>query len=133
MAYYFAKHPEIQDKLIAEVDDFFERHDGKLDHESVGELVYLQAAMNETLRMNPSLIRIERKCQKDWAAPTGLKVKKGITIQVPAYAVHFDEKNFPEPNEWRPERFLPENKDKLNPYAFVSFGQGPHNCIGKSK
>lgn len=130
MAYRLSRNPEIQDKLTKEVDEFFERHDGKLDHEFVGELVYLNSCMSETLRMNPPLIRIERVCQKDWAAPTGLKVKKGTTIQVSAYAVHYDEKNFPEPNEWRPERFLPENKDKINPYAFLSFGQGPHNCIG---
>ncbi|XP_035708420.1 cytochrome P450 3A24-like [Folsomia candida] len=131
MAFRLSQKPDKQDKLIREVDDFYERHDGKIEHDHVSELVYLNACMNETLRMNPALIRLERDCQSDWTHKgTGLKVKKGTTIQVPVFAVHFDEKNYPEPYEWKPERFLPENKDALNPYAFLSFGQGPHNCIG---
>ncbi|XP_021967530.1 cytochrome P450 3A56 [Folsomia candida] len=131
MAFRLSQHPEIQDRLIQEVDDFYKRHNGKIEHDHLSELVYLTACMNETLRMNPALIRIERVCQKDWThAPSGLTVKKDTAIQVSAFAVHFDEKNFPEPYEWKPERFLPENKESMNQYAFLSFGQGPHNCIG---
>ena len=91
----------------------------------------MKACMDETLRMNPPLIRIERVCNKDWVhEPSGLHIKKGTCVQVPCYAVHYDDKYFPEPETFKPERFLPENKDKLNQYAYLSFGQGPHNCIG---
>jgi cytochrome P450 len=131
LSYRLAKNPEIQDKLIEEVDAYLDRHNGKIEHETIGELVYLHACMNETLRMNAPLIRIERVCQKDWFhEQSGLRIKKGMVVQSSAFAVHYNETYFPEPNSFKPERFLPENKDKLNPYAFLSFGQGPHNCIG---
>jgi len=53
-----------------------------------------------------------------------------MTVQISAWAVHYDSKNYPDPEEFKPERFLAKNKESLNPYAFLSFGQGPHNCIG---
>ncbi|XP_021967532.1 cytochrome P450 3A4 [Folsomia candida] len=131
MAFHLAKFPEVQAKLIKEVDEYLERHDGKIEHETVRELVFVNAVMNETLRMHPPLIRIERVCQKDWICEkTGLHIKEGVTVQVPCFAVHYDEKYYSEPYKFKPDRFLPENKDKLNPYAFLAFGQGPHNCIG---
>lgn len=92
-----------------------------------GELIYVHAFMNETLRMHPPLIRIERVCQKDWRDEvTGLEIKEGVTVQVPCFALHYDEEFYPDPYEFRPERFLPKNRDKLNPYAFVAFGQGKY-------
>jgi len=126
-----ATHPEVQTKLLKEVDDYYNRHEGKLEHETIGELTYLQACINETLRMHAPLVRLERVCQKAWKdEKSGLEIPKGLVVQVPVYAVHYNEEYFPEPNKFKPERFLPENKEQMNPYAFLSFGQGPHNCIG---
>jgi cytochrome P450 len=91
----------------------------------------MNACIFETLRISPPIIRLERVCEKDWHhEPTGLEIKKGVIVQVSNYAMHFNEKYFPEPETFRPERFLPENKDKLVPYTFSAFGHGPHNCIG---
>jgi len=130
LSHLLSLHPEVQDRLIEEVDEFYAKH-GKMDHEHLNELVYLQACMNETLRVSPPLIRLERVCQKDWYhQPTGLRIKKDMVVQVPVFAVHQDEKHFPNPTEFKPERFLPENKESINPYAFLSFGIGNHNCIG---
>lgn len=130
-SYRMAQNQEKQKKLIKEIDEYLKRNNGKIEHETLGELVYLNACMNETLRMCPPLIRVERVCQKDWSyEPAGLNFKKGQVVQVPNFAVHNDPKNYPNPDQFQPERFLAENKDKLNQYAFMSFGQGPHNCIG---
>lgn len=81
--------------------------------------------------MYAPLIRLERVCTRDWTyEPTGLRIPAGMIIQVPVPAVHFNPEYYPDPHTFKPERFLPENKDKLNPYAFLGFGQGNHNCIG---
>jgi cytochrome P450 len=126
-----AQTPQAQEKLVAEVDEYLARHDGKITHETIGELVYMQACIQETLRMYPPVIRIERVCNKDWYhQPTGLHIPKGMVVQVPIYAIHYNEEYYPDPYSFKPERFLPENKDKINPYAFLSFGMGNHNCIG---
>lgn len=107
------------------------RHSGKIEHETLNELAYLNACILETLRIFPSLLRIDRMCTKEWTyEPLGLIIPKGTVVQIPVFPVHFDPENFPDPHAFKPERFLPENKDKLNQYAFLSFGLGNHNCIG---
>lgn len=47
---------------------------------------------------------------------------------ITAWAVHRNENEYPDPEEYKPERFLPENKKEMNPYAFMTFGTGPRNC-----
>lgn len=107
------------------------RHNGKIDHESITELTFLTACMMETLRMFPPIIHLERVCNKLWKhEPSGLEVPEGIVMLIPVHAVHYDEDFYPDPYTFKPERFLPENKDKLNQYAFLTFGLGNHNCIG---
>ncbi|ODM89526.1 Cytochrome P450 3A40 [Orchesella cincta] len=122
--------PDVQDKLLEEVDAYLARHKGEVEHETISELTYLSACIHETLRMYAPLIRVERVCNKDWHHESGLVVPKNMVIQVPIHAIHYNEEYFPQPHKFQPERFLAENKDKLNSAAFLTFGTGPHNCIG---
>ena len=61
----------------------------------------------------------------------GKKILKGSTISISIYKVHRDERYFPSPDEYRPERFLPENSEKRHPYTFIPFSAGRRNCIGQ--
>lgn len=59
-------------------------------------------------------------------------IEKGDIIIFPANAVHLDEKYYPNPNEFDPDRFNEENsagKNQLN-RPYLPFGDGPRNCIG---
>ena len=51
-------------------------------------------------------------------------------VFIPTYSLHRDEEFWPEPDSFKPERFLPENKDSINQFAYLPFGAGPRNCIG---
>jgi len=133
LSYYLSKNPSAQEKLLKEIDSYLKRNGGKIEHETLNELVYTGACMNETLRLNSPLIRIERVCNKNWKDErTGLELQKGDIVQVPLNAIHYDKEIFPEPDKFRPERFITADGklDLPNPYAFGAFGHGPHNCIG---
>lgn len=129
--YNLAKHPDIQEKVIKEVDEYLTRNSGKVEHETLNQLPYLSACILESLRLFASLIRLERVCTKEWTyEPLGLTIPEGMTIQIPVFAMHFDPEYFPEPHAFKPERFMPENKDQFNQYAYLAFGLGNHNCMG---
>ncbi|CAL8110954.1 unnamed protein product [Orchesella dallaii] len=132
MLYHLAKNPEIENKLLHEITTVFEKHNGLIEHEHLTELPYLLACINEAARLHPYFYRTERVCTKPWKNEQfGLNIPKGMTIQIPIWAANRHPDYFEEPEKYMPERFTPENKDKLHPYALSSFGHGPRNCPGK--
>lgn len=84
--------------------------------------------------MYPPAPRLDRKCTKAYPISipgTNLVVPVGSTIIVSTYAIHHDENIYPDPQRFDPERFSKEAKAERSPYAFLPFGHGPRNCIGK--
>ncbi|CAG4934141.1 unnamed protein product [Colias eurytheme] len=125
--YELAKNPEIQERAIAEVDEYFKKND-KLFYESINETPYLQAIMNETLRLYPVLGVLTREVVEDYTLPSGLVLNKDLRVHIPVYHLHRDPNNFPEPDTFRPERFL--EPDTIKPFTYMPFGEGPRICLG---
>ncbi len=129
--YHMIQDPEIEKKVYEEVDAVFAKHNGKIEHEHLSELVYLNACISEALRLYPFFHRTERVCTKDWVNEEyGLHIKKGMTIIIPITAINRCSEYNHDGDKFDPERFMPENKDKLNIYSSTSFGWGPRNCPG---
>ena len=130
----FTKHPEVQEKLYEEVNEKIRDLDPKkLDkyYETiVNDIPYLDAVLKETLRMYPVLPRVERRLDADSYELGGVQLKRHDLVEISTVSVHYDEKNYTNPFKYDPERFMPENKKNLNPYAYVPFGMGPRNCVG---
>lgn len=130
LLYELAKHREIQEKFIAEIDSYFERSNGAIEYECISELPYVEACIQESLRMYPLLGVLTRDVMEDYAFPTGVRVQKGDLIHIPVTHIHYNPEYYPEPEQFRPERFFGEERKNIKPFTFLSFGEGPRICIG---
>ncbi|XP_056019949.1 cytochrome P450 3A6-like isoform X2 [Ostrea edulis] len=128
MSYCLATNPEIQKKLIDEIDSVLGKELPTYDN--VLKVDYLDWVFSETLRLYPPAIRTNRKSKTDMDI-AGYKIPKDIDLTFAIYPVHRDPEYWTDPDKFDPERFSPENKANRHPYAYLPFGHGPRNCIGQ--
>ncbi|XP_069946204.1 cytochrome P450 9e2-like isoform X2 [Cherax quadricarinatus] len=85
----------------------------------------------ETLRLYPPSTFEERQCTKTYKIPgTEVTLHPGDVVTYPLWSLHHDPRYWPEPEEFQPDRFLPENKPNITSFTHIPFGMGPRNCIG---
>jgi len=130
LSYCLAKNPNVLEKLVEEVDGVVEASEGKIDQESIREMPYLEACIKETLRLLPPVFRTDRTCVKDWEED-GLFIPKGMSINIPVFVIHHDPSIWPDPETFRPERFLKEEESSIQACSWLPFGGGPRQCIGE--
>uniref|UniRef100_A0A8C9F4W0 unspecific monooxygenase n=1 Tax=Pavo cristatus TaxID=9049 RepID=A0A8C9F4W0_PAVCR len=128
LAYELALHPDVQQKVVDEIDTVLPNK-APLTYEAIMQLDYLDMAVNETLRLYPLGGRLERTCKRD-VEINGVTIPKETIVVIPPYTLHRCPEYWPNPEEFRPERFSKENKDNIDPYTYLPFGAGPRNCIG---
>lgn len=58
-------------------------------------------------------------------------IPAGCGVFIAPYCTHRLPHHFPNPHEFKPERFSAENSERRHPYAYIPFSAGPRNCIGK--
>ncbi|XP_042542689.1 cytochrome P450 3A9-like [Dipodomys spectabilis] len=126
--YLLALHPDVQKKLQEEVDRTLPNK-APITYDAMLEMEYVDMVVNEVLRLYPIVGRLERVCKAD-VEISGVVIPKNTVVMVPTYALQRDAKYWPEPEEFRPERFSKKNKESINPYIYMPFGVGPRNCIG---
>jgi cytochrome P450 len=93
---------------------------------TAGEEDYLGATVKETLRSRPVIVDVARKLTAP-ATIAGYELPAGTFVLPAIAALHHREDVFPEPREFRPERFLDTKTDN---YAWIPFGGGVRRCIG---
>ncbi len=96
------------------------------DSVSAGEDEYLGATIKETLRARPVIVDVARKLTEPLSIG-GYELPAGTFVMAAIAALHYREDLFPDPNRFRPERFL---EDKADTYAWIPFGGGVRRCIG---
>ncbi|XP_027214936.2 cytochrome P450 3A13 [Penaeus vannamei] len=135
--YFLAKHPHLQEKAREEVLRLQRLHqgegdEGEISYEALAEAKFLDACVSETLRFYPIETSFNRQCVKDYMlGDTGLAVKEGTVVEVPVWSLQRDPRHWKDPEVFRPERFLPENKHEITPFTYLPFGAGPRNCVGQ--
>ena len=89
---------------------------------------YLEATVKETLRVRPVLTEAARRLTREIELG-GYKIPAGTIVMPSIAAIHFREDLYPDPEEFRPERFLGGASES---YAWIPFGGGVRRCIGAS-
>ncbi|XP_045477863.1 cytochrome P450 9e2-like [Harmonia axyridis] len=136
LSYELAKNPDIQQKLISEIDDNLSSSEASISYEKLAKMKYLDQVVSEALRKWTPGFGLNRICTKEYTIPPikegeiPLTLSKGCFITIPVIGIHYDPQFFENPEVFDPERFNDENKKKIVPGSFIPFGSGPRNCIG---
>lgn len=115
--YELCRHPAVMARLSAELDG----HAG-----SPTALPYLQAVCHETLRMHPPLVFLTREVTGPLAV-CGHAVPPGHGVSIAVPVAHRNPELWPEPDAFRPERFLERTP---RPEHYLPFGGGSQRCLG---
>ncbi|XP_017770184.1 PREDICTED: cytochrome P450 9e2-like [Nicrophorus vespilloides] len=136
MAYELAVSPDIQSKLMSEVDEMYAECNGKLTYDKLATMKYMDMVISETLRKWPSAIAVDRVCVKPYTIPavneseSPVHIKIGDVLWLPIIGMHYDPELYPNPDTFDPDRFSEENKHNIKSSTYLPFGIGPRNCIG---
>uniref|UniRef100_A0A8C2WIG7 unspecific monooxygenase n=1 Tax=Cyclopterus lumpus TaxID=8103 RepID=A0A8C2WIG7_CYCLU len=128
LAYNLATNPEVMKRLQEEIDSTFPDK-GAVRYEALMQMEYLDCVVNESLRLYPPAARLDR-IAKETVKICGITIQKDMVVMIPVYALQRDPELWPEPEEFRPDRFSKQNKQSIKPYAYMPFGVGPRNCLG---
>ncbi|XP_012266481.2 cytochrome P450 9e2-like [Athalia rosae] len=135
VAQILALEPEVQKKLHAEIDEVLKENPERVSYEQINAMKYLEAVISESLRVFTTNFLVDRVCTEEFTLPPALPGLEPLRIQpsqnlwIPIYSIHRDEKNFPNPDKFDPERFSDENKSNFNSSAYIPFGLGPRICV----
>lgn len=125
-----AKDKDAQRTVQEEIDEYLKVRGNKLNFDCLTALPFTQACVDEALRLYPVLAVITREVVEDYTFPSGLTLEKDMRVHIPVYHLHRNPAHFPDPEKFRPERFLPEERHNIKPYTYMPFGDGPRICIG---
>ncbi|XP_017034072.1 probable cytochrome P450 308a1 [Drosophila kikkawai] len=126
--YELARNEDIQERLHRELDEQETAAD-LLDNVVLGKLHYTEAVLMETLRLHPVMQALQKRCTKSFRLPEGGPiVQVGTVLVLPVQAIHLDSSLHPEPELFRPERFLDQSSMGC---SFLGFGAGPRMCPGQ--
>ncbi|KAI8981092.1 cytochrome P450 [Pilobolus umbonatus] len=128
--YHLARNPEIERKLLQEIADNHICADEIPTHEQISNLKYMHQVLKETLRLHPPVRVLGKYCKKDCIVPGGYKVKAGDSLLVHVHCLHRNEKEFPDPEKFDPDRWTSEEEQKRSRFSWLPFSTGPRGCIG---
>ncbi|AES69196.1 putative flavonoid 3'-monooxygenase [Medicago truncatula] len=130
------RNPRILAKVQEELDKVV-GSDRNVKEDDIPNLPYLQAVIKETFRLHPSTPLSLPRIASESCEIFGYHIPKGSTLLVNVWAIARDPKEWVDPLEFKPERFLPGGEKcdvdvKGNDFEVIPFGAGRRICPGMS-
>ncbi|CAM0902672.1 unnamed protein product [Alopecurus aequalis] len=129
--YELAKNPEKQERLYREIQEVCGEDTVTEDH--LPRLPYLNAVFHETLRRHSPVALLPPRFVHETTELAGYQVPAGTEVIINVYGCNMDEKEWEEPEAWRPERFLDGRFDAADMYKTMAFGAGRRVCAGSAQ
>ncbi len=127
--YLLGQAPEIERRLHEEVDRVLQ---GRLPTlADVAALSFVEQVVTEAMRLYPPAWIIGRRAVQEYRFREYLASAGSLFIMSP-YVMHRDARAFRDPERFDPDRWTPEFKAGLPPFAYLPFGGGARRCIGES-
>ena len=126
--HYLARNPDVRMKVEREVDAVL--NGGSIDGADYGRLPYINAVFNEVLRIDPpTSVMLPKEATEDRMLGDHL-IRKGTLVHVAMKALHHQPEYWDRPSEFRPERWLDNQRPPCPADTYIPFGLGPHFCQG---
>lgn len=126
--YLLAQHPQIAEKLSAELDSVLAGCSPSA--ETYAQLEYTKMALTESMRLFPPAWVVDRQTQQPITLG-GYPIPQGSTVLLSQWVTHHDPRFYPNPDLFKPERWLPEARAVRPKMAYFPFGSGQRLCIGE--
>lgn len=120
--YFVHRHPQV----LARVRDELDALGPAAEPDALARVPYLEAVIDETLRMRPINPEIQRRLAKPWKLGDW-QLPAAVTVGVSQVLLHYDARHWDQPDEFRPERFLGQHP---SPAFYSPFGGGNRRCLG---
>lgn len=141
--FYLSNNPRVLSKLVQEIRGAFDDVEDVRLGAKLNTLVYLRACIDETLRLAPPVpAHLPREVLKGGLTVDDDFFPEGTVVGTSAYCMGHNEEYYPEPWEFRPERWIVvEGRDKgegskesvkVARDAFCAFSLGNRGCVGKN-
>ncbi|MGK7878611.1 MAG: cytochrome P450 [Crocosphaera sp.] len=123
--YWLHRTPKVKERLLEELNTLSPDAEGM----EIFRLPYLTAVCNETLRLTPVGMFTFARIAEEKVEIEGYEFEAGDIVMSSIYLTHKREDIYPEPHEFKPERFL---ERQYTPYEFIPFGGGSRRCMGEA-
>lgn len=134
--YYLLKNPESMRKLREELDEALGTDEVIAPWSKMKRLPYLRACIDESMRLSPPVATdLIRKTPPDRSyMVAGELIPPDTSVSISAYTAHRDPEYFPDPEAWKPERWLMKGDGKLRDMLAIynPFSAGGRACIGRN-
>ena len=127
--YLVSQSPQVEAKLHEEIDRVLA---GRIPTVAdIPSLTYVEKVVTESMRLYPPAWIIGRRALEGYQIGDFLIPSRSIVVASP-YLVQRDARHFPDPDRFLPDRWTPQFRASLPPFAYFPFGGGARRCIGES-
>jgi len=128
MLYLLAQYPEWTRKILDELQAVLGGRDPDLA--DLDKLPILDMVIKESMRILPPVVAFTRTAAQPFDME-GYHVPAGTMLLYTIVGTHYMDELYPNPLEFRPERFAPDAERKYSPYEYLPFGGGARLCLGQ--